>query len=87
MTAPTITNAPSRLHPWGSSLGLRITKVIAKVAGVEADSQVMISARPGRIVIEAVAARPRLDDMLARFHPERQGGEAMASTPIGKELL
>lgn len=87
MTAPTITNAPSRLHPWGSSLGLRITKAIAKVAGVEADSQVTISAQPGRIVIESVAARPRLDDMLARFHPERHGGEAMAFTPIGKELL
>ena len=87
MPVPTITNAPSRLLPWGTSLGLRITKAIAKVAGVEADSQVTISAQPGRIVIESVAARPRLDDMLARFDPERHGCEVMAFAPVGKELL
>ena len=87
MTAPTITNAPSRLHPWGTSLGLRITKAIAKVAGVAANSQVTITAQPGRIVIESVAARPSLDDMLARFDPERHSGEVMAFAPIGKEVL
>ena len=87
MTAPTITNAPSRLVPWGTSLGLRITKAIAKAAGVEANTQVRITAQPGRIVIESVAARPSLDDMLARFDPERHGGEVMAFAPIGKEVL
>ena len=87
MTTPTITNAPSRLLPWGTSLGLRITKAIAKVAGVEADSQVTISAQPGRILIESVAVRPRLDDMLARFDRERHAGEVMAFAPIGKEIL
>ena len=87
MTVPTITNAPSRLVPWGTSLGLRITKAIAKVAGVEANSQVTITARPGRIVIESVAARPSLDDMLARFDPEHHGGEVMAFAPVGKEVL
>ena len=87
MTSPTITNVPSRLLPWGSSLGLRITKAIAKVAGVEANSQVTISAQPGRIVIESVAARPSLDDMLARFDPERHGGEVMAFAPVGREVL
>ena len=87
MPAPTITNAPSRLVPWGTSLGLRITKAIAKVAGVAANSQVTITAQPGRIVIESVAARPALNDMLARFDPERHGGELMAFAPIGKEVL
>ena len=87
MAVPTITNAPSRLLPWGTSLGLRITKAIAKVAGVEANSQVTISAQPGRIVIESVAARPSLDEMLARFDSERHGGEVMAFAPIGKEVL
>ena len=87
MTAPTITNAPSRLHPWGTSLGLRITKAIAKVAGVEANSQVTITAQPGRIVIESVAPRRNLEDMLARFDPERHCGEVMAFAPVGKEVL
>ena len=52
---PAIHNVPSRLVPWGTSLGLRITKAVAKVAGVEADSQVTITAQPGRILIETVA--------------------------------
>ncbi|MCY7305037.1 MAG: hypothetical protein LH632_02600 [Rhodoferax sp.] len=84
---PAIHNAPSRLVPWGTSLGLRITKAVAKVAGVEADSQVTISAQPGRIVIESVNARPTLEAMLARFDPVRHGGEAMAFTPVGKEVF
>ena len=84
---PAIHNAPSRLVPWGTSLGLRITKAVAKVAGVEADSQVTISAQPGRIVIETVATRPTLEAMLARFDPVRHGGEVMAFAPIGKEVL
>ena len=84
---PAIHNVPSRLVPWGTSLGLRITKAVAKVAGVEASSQVNISAQPGRIVIEAVAKRPALEAMLARFDPVRHGGEAMAFSPIGKEVL
>ena len=84
---PAIYNAPSRLVPWGTSLGLRITKAVAKVAGVEADSQVTISAQPGRILIESVAARPTLEDLLARFDPVRHRGEAMAFAPVGKEVL
>ena len=87
IASPTIKNVPSRLLPWGTSLGLRITKAIAKVAGVEANSQVTINAQPGRIVIELVAARPSLDDLLARFDSERHGGEAMAFAPVGKEVL
>ena len=86
-STPAIPNAPSRLVPWGTSLGLRITKAVAKVAGVEADSQVTISAQPGRIVIETVATRPTLQAMLARFDPVRHGGEVMAFAPIGKEVL
>ena len=86
-TTPTIHNVPSRLLPWGTSLGLRITKAVAKVAGVEASSQVTITAQPGRIVIESVAKRDTLEDMLARFDPVRHGGEAMAFAPIGKEVL
>ena len=86
-STPAIYNVPSRLVPWGTSLGLRITKAVAKVAGVEVDSQVTISAQPGRIVIETVATRPTLQAMLARFDPARHGGEAMAFTPVGKEVL
>ena len=84
---PTIHNVRSRLVPLGTSLGLRITKAVGKVAGIEADSQVSITAQPGRIVIETVATRPTLEAVLAGFDPARHGGEAMAFAPIGKEVL
>jgi antitoxin MazE len=86
-THPTITNAPTRLVPWGTSLGLRITKAVAKAAGVASNSQVTVSAQRGRIVIETVAAKPNLEEMLARFDPAIHAGEAMAFKPIGKEIL
>lgn len=82
-----ITNIPSRLIPWGTSLGLRITKAVAKVAGVAPNTPVIITAQAGRIVIETVAARPDLNDMLARFDPVRHGGEVMAFAPLGKEVI
>jgi antitoxin MazE len=85
--AAALTNIPSRLVPWGTSLGLRITKAVAKVAGVSPNTPVVITAQAGRIVIETVAVRPSLDDMLARFDPERHGGEVMAFAPLGKEVI
>ena len=87
MSAATISNTQSRVLPWGNALGLRITKSIAKVAGLQAHSAVTITAQPGRIIIESVTARPSLDDMLARFDPSRHGGEAMAFAPVGEEVL
>lgn len=86
-TAASITNVPSRLVPWGTSLGLRITKAVAKVAGVGPNTPVTITAQAGRIVIETVATRPSLEKMLARFDPVRHAGEAMAFAPVGKEVL
>ncbi len=86
-TVPSIQNSPSRLVPWGTSLGLRITKAVAAVAGVEARSQVTVSAQPGRIVIETIAKRPTLEAMLERFDPQRHAGEVMAFAPIGQEVL
>jgi antitoxin MazE len=87
MSAATISNTQSRVLPWGNALGLRITKSIAKVAGLQSHSAVTITAQPGRIIIESVNARPSLDDMLARFDPSRHGGEAMAFAPVGEEVL
>ena len=64
-----------------------VTKAVAKVAGVQSHSAVTITAEPGRIIIESVATRPSLDEMLARFDPLRHGGEVMAFPPVGKEVL
>lgn len=87
MTATTVTNIQSRVLPWGNGLGLRLTKTLARAAGVDANSTVRITAQPGRIIIEATPQKVSLADMLARFDPKKHGGEAMAFAPLGKEAM
>lgn len=87
MNAVVAPQVQSRVLPWGNALGLRITKTLAKTAGVQAHSAVRITAEPGRIVIESEPTRPTLADMLAQFDPARHSGEVMAFVPVGKEVL
>lgn len=74
----------SQISAWGNGLALRITKPMAKAAGVSSGSQVRVIVKPGRIVIES-DAEPTLEDMLAKFDPKRHGGEVMADAPRGVE--
>jgi antitoxin MazE len=87
MIFTTVTHFQSHVLPWGNVLGLRITKVMAKAAGVDANSPVRITVEPGRIIIEAVPEKMSLAAMLANFDPKRHGGEAMAFAPLGKEAM
>lgn len=72
---------------WGNGLAVRISKVVAKAAGVVEGTQVRITAEQGRIVVEAVPSAPTLDAMLAAFDPARHAGEAMAFAPVGQEAM
>ena len=81
-----MTTSTSTISTWGNGLALRLTKPMAKAAGVTDGTPVRIVAKPGRIVIEA-DTEPTLDDMLAAFDPKRHGGEAMAFAPVGVEVL
>jgi antitoxin MazE len=76
----------SQISTWGNGLALRLTKPMAKTAGVSDGTAVRVTVKPGRIVIEA-AKEPSLDDMLATFDPSRHGGEVMAFTPVGVEVI
>lgn len=87
MAATRISNIESRVVAWGNGLGFRITKPLAEAAGIEIDTVLSVSAQPGRIVIEARSDRPSLEVMLAAFDPKRHGGEAMALSPVGREVL
>lgn len=77
----------SNINQWGNGLAVRLGKLIAKTAGVQAGTPVRIVAQPGRIVIEAASQEPTLDEMLAAFDPKRHGGEVMAFAPRGREVL
>lgn len=87
MTSAAISNLPSKVVAWGNGLGFRITKPLAEAAGIALDTELSVSAQPGRIVIETRAKRPNLETMLATFDPERHGGEVMAFRPVGREVL
>jgi antitoxin MazE len=76
----------SQISAWGNGLALRITKPMAKTAGVADGSPVRVIVKPGRIVIES-ETEPSLEHMLAMFDPKRHGGEVMADAPRGVEAF
>ena len=78
--------ASTQISAWGNGLALRLTKPMAKAAGLAEGTRVRVVAKPGRIVIE-VDAEPSLEQMLAAFDPKRHGGELMADAAIGLEVI
>ena len=75
-----------QISAWGNGLAFRLTKPMAKAAGLAESSAVRVTAKPGRIVIEA-ETEPTLDQMLRAFDPQKHGGEAMANAAVGQEAF
>lgn len=80
-----MTASSTRIGTWRNGLGLRLTKQIAKAAGMAEGTRVRVSVKPGRIVIE-IDSKPTLKQMLAAFDPKRHGGEMFADVPVGLEV-
>ncbi len=76
----------SQISTWGNGLALRLTKPMAKAAGVSDGTPVRVTVKPGRIIIESETA-PTLEQMLAAFDPHKHGGEVMADAPVGVEAF
>jgi antitoxin MazE len=81
-----MSTAVSQISAWGNGLALRLTKPMAKTAGVAEGSPVRVTVKPGRIVIET-ETEPTLEQMLAAFDPKKHGGEVMAGRAVGKEAF
>jgi antitoxin MazE len=75
------------VNQWGNGLAVRLTKSVARAAGVTEGTRVRIIAQRGRIVIETETPKPTLEAMLAAFDPKRHGGEVMAFAPVGNEVV
>lgn len=75
------------VNQWGNGLAVRITKAVARIAGLKEGTVVRIVPAPGRVVIETTEREPTLEEMLESFDPARHGGEAMAFKPAGREIL
>jgi len=76
----------SQISVWGNGLAVRLTKPMAKAAGVVEGTPVRIIVKPGRIVIES-ETEPTLEQMLAAFDPAIHGGELLADAPRGAEAF
>jgi len=81
-----MTEAILAIKHWGNSLGVRLPAAVAREAHLDADQQVRITVEDGRVVITPLAPETlSLEQRLARFDPEKHGGEAMASPDVGAE--
>lgn len=78
--------AVSHISTWGNGLALRLTKPMAKAAGVAEGSPVRVTVEPGRIVIET-EIEPTLEQLLAAFDATKHGGEAMSGRAVGREAF
>ena len=76
----------SHISVCDNDLALRLTKLMAKEAGVVEGTKVRATVMPGRILIDA-KTEPTLEEMLAAFIPEKHGGELMVGEPIGLEAV
>jgi antitoxin MazE len=76
------------LQQWGNSLAVRIPSAVAKSVGFKVGQPVEVSAQESAVLVTALG-EPRLTlaQKLALFDPERHAGEAMATTPVGSEVL
>jgi antitoxin MazE len=64
---------------WGNNLGVRLPAAVASAAHLHADQRVRITVEGERIIITPLHNEPlSLEQRLARFDPERHGGEAMS---------
>ena len=76
------------VQQWGNSLAVRIPAAVARSARFKVGQPVEVSAEDSNVVVRAIG-EPKLSlaQKLTAFDPARHGGEAMATTTIGSEVL
>jgi antitoxin MazE len=64
---------------WGNNLGVRLPAAVARAGRLDADQRVLITVEGERIISTPLHDEPLTPEQrLARFDPERHGGEAMS---------
>jgi antitoxin component of MazEF toxin-antitoxin module len=76
------------IQEWGNGLGVRITSPVAKAAHFSQGVPISVEVVKDGVLLRVVG-KPKLSlsQKLKAFDPEIHGGEAMTSTPIGKEII
>lgn len=75
------------IKQWGNNLGVRLPAAIAKEAHLHNHQRVRISVEDEKVIITPLRDEAlTLEERLARFDPERHGGELMITEQaIGAE--
>lgn len=83
-----MTDTVLSIKHWGNNLGVRLPAAVAQAAQLHADQRVRITVEGDRVVITPLRDEmPTLEERLARFDPERHGGEAMTTEgSVGEEV-
>ncbi len=76
------------LQQWGNSLAVRIPVAVARSAHFSIGQSVVLTVENNSVVIKPIGA-PKLSlaQKLALFDSEKHTGEAMLTTPLGKEVF
>jgi antitoxin MazE len=76
-----------KIQKWGNSLAVRIPSAVAKQAGFQVGQPVEVSMQDTSVMISS-KGKPvlTLAQKLARFDPQRHGGESMETTRVGSEV-
>jgi antitoxin MazE len=81
-------SANLKIQKWGNSLAVRIPSFVARKAGFQAGQPVRMSIQDSAVLVSPTG-KPELTlaQKLALFDPQLHGGEAMANTSVGREVL
>lgn len=76
----------TRVQKWGNSLAVRIPRAFADELGVQQDSEVDMSLRDDRLVLQPVQQpHYRLADLLAQVREDNVHEEFGTGDPVGRE--
>ena len=75
----------TKIQRWGNSLGVRIPKLVAAEARVEAGSSVEVSVDKGVVRIRPIRRRRSLGELLRRVTPENLHRE-ISTGAMGREI-
>lgn len=74
------------VRKWGNSLTLRIPSGLAEDVQISEGTEVDVAVADGQLVVKPVTSEVRLEDLLARFKPERMHGRGFPDdAPRGAE--
>ena len=75
----------TKVQKWGNSLALRIPKPFAVEINLFDNSEVNVSLREGKIIIEPISKEIILEELLKKINSKNRHGETDWGKPRGRE--